>query len=199
MVERCGVRHVYSGTGEGSPCPAPACPPFRAAPCRTRLAALGAVAFAVLQGCTVALPSLWERANVAPPQTEQPRQAAAVPDDQVTTGSVRRAPEAATAPSAVTPAGPLPIPQADWNAAKAVLMEALADRADTPSLPWTNAQSGMSGTVTALQRAGGTSGQTCRDFLGSAIKDGKEVWFDGRACRSTGPWAVVELRPWRRT
>ncbi len=137
--------------------PAPACPPFRAAPCRTRLAALGAVAFAVLQGCTVALPSLWERANVAPPQTEQPRQAAAVPDDQVTTGSVRRAPEAATAPSAVTPAGPLPIPQADWNAAKAVLMEALADRADTPSLPWTNAQSGMSGTVTALQRAGGTS------------------------------------------
>lgn len=151
----------------------------------------------LLQGCTVALPSLWERANVAPPGAAQMSQAAA--DDQVTTGSVRRpAGEAPTAP-AVTPAGPLPIPQADWDAAKAVLMEALADRAETPSLPWANPASGMSGTVTALQRSAGGNGGTCRDFLGSAIREGKEVWFDGRACRTTGPWAVTDLRPWRRS
>jgi hypothetical protein len=122
-------------------------------------------------------------------------------DDQITTGSVRRTPEAtpAAAPAPAPQPNGLPIPQADWDAAKAVLMEALADRADTPSLPWANAGTGMSGTVTALQRAAGTGGQTCRDFLGSAIKEGKEVWFDGRACRSNGPWAVVELRPWRRS
>jgi hypothetical protein len=187
-----GVRHVYSESGLARPCL-----PLRDRACRNRRTIL-VVALAVLafQGCTVALPSLWERANVAPPGTAQMRQPAA-DDDAVTTGSVRRPAEAAAAP-AVTPAGPLPIPQADWEAAKAVLMEALADRADTPSLPWSHAPSGMSGTITALQRGNGSAGQTCRDFLGSAIKDGKEVWFDGRACRTTGPWAVVELRPWRR-
>jgi surface antigen len=192
MGDTSGVRHVYSESGEARPCL-----PARDRPCRIRLApAVVAGAALFLQGCTVALPSLWERANVAPPGTAQMTQTAA--DDTVTTGSVRR-PAGAPAAPAVTPAGSLPIPQADWDAAKAVLMQALADRADTPSLPWSNAQSGMSGTVTALQRAGGSAGQTCRDFLGSAIKDGKEVWFDGRACRTTGPWAVLELRPWRRS
>jgi len=150
-----------------------------------------------MQGCTVALPSLWERSNVAPPGTAQMRQGAS--DDQITTGSVRRSPEAAPAVAPAPQPNGLPIPQADWDAAKAVLMEALADRADTPSLPWANAATGMSGTVTAMQRAAASGGQTCRDFLGSAIKDGKEVWFDGRACRTSGPWAVVELRPWRRS
>ncbi len=189
MGGTAGVRQVYSGGGVARPCPA-----LRYRPCPGRVASLLAAGlFLFLQGCTVALPSLWERANVAPPGTAQMRQPAS--EDPVTTGSVRRPAE----PAATTPAGTLPIPQGDWDAAKAVLMEALADRTDTPSLPWTNAQSGMSGTVTALQRANASGGQTCRDFLGSAIKDGKEVWFDGRACRTTGPWAVVELRPWRRS
>ncbi|WP_439572513.1 RT0821/Lpp0805 family surface protein [Phreatobacter sp.] len=150
------------------------------------------LALFALEGCTVALPSLWERTNTAPPLTAQMAQPAG---DPRTTGSVNRG-ATATAPAA---GGALPIPQADWDAAKAVLMQALADNADTPSLPWTNAASGMGGTVTAMQRANGPSGQTCRDFLGSAIKDGRETWFDGRACRSTGPWAVTELRPWRRS
>lgn len=192
MGDTSGVRHVYSESGEARPCL-----PARGRPCPNRWAVcVVSLTFLFLQGCTVALPSLWERANVAPPGTAQMAQP--VSDDTVTTGSVRRPAEAPASP-ATTPAGPLPIPQADWEAAKAVLMQALADRADTPSLPWANGQSGMSGTVTALQRAGGSAGQTCRDFLGSAIKDGKEVWFDGRACRTTGPWAVVELRPWRRS
>lgn len=148
------------------------------------------------------LPSLWERTNTAPPGAAQMAQNHPPAADPVTTGSVRR-------PQDISPpAGPqhtatagttLPIPPADWEAAKARLMEALAETADTPSLPWENAASGMRGTVTALQRGGGPGGQTCRDFLGSAIKDGKEVWFDGRACRGTGAWAVTELRPWRRT
>lgn len=139
----------------------------------------------------MALPSLWERTNTAPPGAAQMAQAG----DPVTTGSIRRPSD----PPAATPAGPLPIAQADWEAAKARLMEALADRADTPSLPWENPASGMSGTVTALQPTSASGGRTCRDFLGSAIKEGKEVWFDGRACRTGGPWAVVELRPWRRS
>lgn len=192
MGDTSGVRHVYSESAGARPCPTAAVPP-----CGRRRAPLAFVlfSFAGLQGCAMALPSLWERTNTAPPGAAQMAAQAA---DPMTTGSVRR-PADTPGTQATTPAGPLPIPQADWDAAKAKLMEALADRADTPSLPWENAQSGMSGTVTALQRAGGSGGQTCRDFLGSAIKDGKEVWFDGRACQSTGPWAVVELRPWRRS
>jgi hypothetical protein len=191
MGETSGVRRLYSESAGASPCLA-----ARVRPCgngRPPLAIL-VLSLVLFQGCTVALPSLWERTNTTPPGTAQMAQ----PNDPVTTGSIRRAADApGTQPTA--PAGPLPIAQADWDAAKKVLMEALADRADTPSLPWENSQSGMSGTVTALQRASGVSGQTCRDFLGSAIKEGKEVWFDGRACRSSGPWAVVELRPWRRS
>lgn len=192
-----GVRHVYSESGSARPCL-----PLHDRPCRNRWTPLAGAALLFLQGCTVALPSLWERANVAPPGTAQMRQPA--DDDTVTTGSVRRPAEANPAPApslapSLAPAGTLPIPQADWDHAKAVLMEALADRADTPSLPWSNVQSGTNGTITALQRASGGAGQTCRDFLGSAIKAGREVWFDGRACRTTGPWAVVELRPWRRS
>lgn len=146
-------------------------------------------------GCSMALPSLWERTQTAPPA---PATASAAPIDLTTTGSVRRPADTPGTQPTATP-GALPIPQADWDAAKAVLMTALADNADTPSLPWENPASGMRGTITALQRANGTSGQVCRDFLGSGIKDGKEAWFDGRACRTSGAWAVVELRPWRRT
>lgn len=218
MGETFGVRQAYS-VREGA-CPSPR---MRSLLCESRLARLAAIAVALmaLPGCAMTLPSLWERTQTPPPaaaQAPEPSQAtgtqtagapAAAPEtaatqaaaagqatDPVTTGSIRRGTEPAPANAA---AGALPIPEADWQAAKRVLLEALADRADTPSIPWENSQSGMRGTVTALQRSTGTSGHTCRDFLGSAIKDGKEVWFDGRACRTTGPWAVLELRPWRRS
>lgn len=189
MGDQSGVRHVYSESVRRRPCPE-----ATLRPCDLRKARLAAILACVggLQGCAMTLPSLWERTNTTPPGTAQ---MTAQTGDPMTTGSVRRA---ATAP-VPAPQGGLPIPQGDWDAAKAKLMEALADRADTPSLPWDNPQSGMSGTVTAMQRASAAGGQTCRDFLGSAIKDGREVWFDGRACRTVGPWAVVELRPWRRS
>lgn len=183
------VRRLYSERKGARPCPP--VHGFQAARCAPRLA-LVAVAALMLAGCTVALPSLWERTGTAPPLTAQMAQPAGEPR---TTGSVSRAAPA----GATAAAGALPIPQADWDAAKAVLMQALADAGDTPSLPWTNPASGMGGTVTAMQRGAGPNGQTCRDFLGSAIKDGRETWFDGRACRTTGSWAVTELRPWRRS
>ncbi|WP_170181886.1 RT0821/Lpp0805 family surface protein [Phreatobacter stygius] len=192
---------------------------MRIHPCDGRLARLVAMAVALmtLPGCAVTLPSLWERTQTPPPAAQAPQSAetataetpaspaplslaavgqTAQPTDPITTGSIRRSGEPVPPTAA---AGALPIPEGDWQAAKRVLLEALADRADTPSIPWENSQSGMRGTVTALQRVNGTAGQTCRDFLGSAIKDGKEVWFDGRACRTTGAWAVLELRPWRRS
>lgn len=189
MGETTGVRRIYSESRGGSPCSS-----ADVRPCGRRRARLAAVLAGILglQGCAMALPSLWERTNTTPPGTAQMVQA----PDPTTTGSIRRGSAGAHAAAAQ---GGLPIPAADWDAAKATLMQVLADGADTPSLPWANPQSGMSGTLTAMQRASGANGQTCRDFLGSAIKDGKEVWFDGRACRTVGPWAVVELRPWRRS
>ena len=192
MGETFGVRQLYSGRFGFTPEP---CGRVGAMHKASRLVLMvgGALWFG---GCSMSLPSLWERTQTAPPAAAT---AAATPAaDPMTTGSVRRpADTPGTQPTAAP--GALPIPQADWDAAKAVLMAALADSADTPSLPWENPASGMSGTITALQRANGTSGQVCRDFLGSGIKDGKEAWFDGRACRTSGAWAVTELRPWRRT
>lgn len=184
------VRRLYSERMGARPCPP--VHGMQTGGYTTRLA-LVALATLILGGCTVALPSLWERTGTAPPLTAQMAQPAGEPR---TTGSVSRAAASAVA---TTGAGTLPIPQADWDAAKAVLMQALADAGDTPSLPWTNPASGMGGTVTAMRRSAGPNGVTCREFLGSAIKDGRETWFDGRACRSSGPWAVTELRPWRRS
>ena len=224
MGEAFGASQAYSA--EAGSCPRPRSPGHPCGSRVLRLAVL-AVAAAGLAGCAVTLPSLWERTQTTPPagqsapatataQAEPAGPAAArdqapsggtgeplrlqayQADDPVTTGSIRRPPpqDAGNQPAAA--AGTAPIPDADWQAARRVLLEALADPADTPSLPWENGESGMRGTVTALQRANGTAGQTCRNFLGSAIKDGKEVWFDGRACRSAGAWAVLEVRPWRR-
>jgi 17 kDa outer membrane surface antigen len=197
MGETFGVRQAYSVTTGA--CPSPA---MHVHPCGRRVARFAAMAMGLLTlpGCAVTLPSLWERTQTAPPvAAEAPPSPAAAQGgdpDPVTTGSVHRRTDS-PAPAAST--ANLPIPEPDWQAAKKVLLEALADRADTPSIPWENSQSGMRGTVTALQRSTSSAGQTCRDFLGSAIKDGKEVWFDGRACRTNAAWDVLEVRPWRRS
>lgn len=148
------------------------------------------VASGLLGGCAMAMPSLWERTNTTPP-APAPTAAAVTPApaaDPITTGSIRRA----------DGAFPSPIAEADWPAARRALDEALADRADAPSIPWSNAESGTSGTVTALQRTTGTDGRVCRAFLGSAIGRGQERWFDGRACRHGSIWAITEVKPWSR-
>lgn len=213
MGEAFGASQAYSAEARSRPWPR-----SPGHPCARRALRLAAIVAALtgLTGCAVTLPSLWERTQTTPPspQTAQaPAPAPATPaagageplrlqafqaEDPVTTGSIRRPPVPDSSSQQAAATGTAPIPDADWQAAKRVLLEALADPADTPSLPWENGESGMRGTVTALQRANGTAGQTCRSFLGSAIKDGREVWFDGRACRSAGAWAVLEVRPWRR-
>lgn len=218
MGEAFGASQAYSAEARSRPRPR-----SPGHPCESRVLRFAAIAIAVtgLSGCAVTLPSLWERTQTTPPSSqaaqapapaepagprdqgtagagEPLRLQAYQADDPVTTGSIRRPQPQGQANQPAAATGTAPIPDADWQAAKRVLLEALADAADTPSLPWENGESGMRGTVTALQRANGSAGQTCRNFLGSAIKDGKEVWFDGRACRSGGAWAVLEVRPWRR-
>ncbi|MEI8145666.1 MAG: RT0821/Lpp0805 family surface protein, partial [Alphaproteobacteria bacterium] len=109
---------------------------------------------------------------------------------------------ASTTPAAAAasmPAGLLPISEADWQVARRSLNEALADRADTPSIAWENEESGARGTVTALQTSIASDGRTCRPFLGSALKQRSENWFEGHACKvGRTNWEIVDIRPWRR-
>ena len=130
----------------------------------------------------------------ARPPTPSPRPLDLSPTATATTG--------ATAPAAAVasmPAGLLPISEADWQVARRSLNEALADRADTPSIAWENEESGARGTVTALQTSISSDGRTCRPFLGSALKQRSENWFEGHACKvGRTTWEIVDIRPWRR-
>ncbi len=123
-------------------------------------------------------------------------------DDTITTSSLSSRQTSATVPAVLTDAKSsitVPIPAEDWDFAKKALIEALSSKEDTPSVPWDNAKSGTRGTVTTLLRSGGPSGSVCRNFLGSAIKDKTETWFEGRACRlQSNEWEVQDLRPWKR-
>lgn len=149
--------------------------------------------FVFLPGCAMTFPttSLFERRNTPPPAPAPTQQTApAAADPTIVTGSTR-----AGAPAGVV----APLPAEDWAHAEKALREALADRADTPSVSWENPANGARGTMTALQRAAGQGSIVCRAFLGSSIKERAETWFEGRACRlGEGAWTFTEMRPWRR-
>ena len=104
----------------------------------------------------------------------------------------------AIAPAAMTPAD-LP-PDADLAYARAAAANLMAKEGETKSAAWENPQSGARGTVSPIASAYTQDGQTCRDFLASYVKPGKEAWLQGEACRaSPGKWEVRKLRPWKRT
>lgn len=86
--------------------------------------------------------------------------------------------------------------QTDWTLAKTALREALARREDGASIPWENPMNGARGTVTPIAAAYDRGGFACRNFLASNVRQGRESWFEGTACRMhRGEWDIQSSRP----
>lgn len=84
----------------------------------------------------------------------------------------------------------------DWAAARTALAEALHEKDAAPSVPWENYASATRGTVTPLggKSVEGKSG-TCREFLMSFVREAREDWLQGEACRSgKSGWKVDQAR-----
>ena len=63
---------------------------------------------------------------------------------------------------------------------------------------WENPRSGARGTITPIAAVYRDNGAECRDFLVSYVHDKAEAWMQGEACRRSGTWDVLSLKPWRR-
>jgi surface antigen len=86
--------------------------------------------------------------------------------------------------------------QTDWTLARTALREALARREDGASIPWENPVNGARGTVTPIAAAYDRGGIACRNFIASHVRQGRENWFEGTACRSQrGEWDIQSSRP----
>ena len=86
--------------------------------------------------------------------------------------------------------------QTDWTLAKTALREALNRREDGASVPWENPTNGARGTVTPIAAAYARDGFACRNFLASHVRQGRENWFEGTACRMhRGEWDIQSSRP----
>ncbi|WP_428031559.1 RT0821/Lpp0805 family surface protein [Ancylobacter sp.] len=81
----------------------------------------------------------------------------------------------------------------DWAAARTALAEALHEKEAAPSVPWENYASATRGTVTPLGEK--SDGGKCREFLMSFVRDSREDWLQGEACRSgKNGWKVDQTR-----
>jgi surface antigen len=109
-------------------------------------------------------------------------------EDQEVTGSIKRRPASAVAPTD----GDLAFTR---NAASDVLTRGDKDS----SQPWENPETGARGSVTPLAQAYSSEGRTCRDFLASYVNGSSESWLQGAACKSShGHWEIHTLKPWQR-
>jgi len=85
---------------------------------------------------------------------------------------------------------------ADWSLAGAALREALKGDESNISVPWQNPETGSGGTVTLVASSYKQDGFPCRNFLASNIREGKEAWFSGTACRvHRGEWDIRSTKP----
>jgi len=134
-----------------------------------------------LGGCSASLPSLFgddgKSAQVARSENVKP--------EPNVTGSL------ALSNSAKSKMSPL-----DWNIAKSALRETLGRGEAGASQPWENPTSGARGTVTPIASIYEKNGFACRNFIVSHVRESKESWFEGTACRvHRGQWDVTNTRP----
>jgi surface antigen len=107
------------------------------------------------------------------------------------TGSVR--PRVVAAPADLPPEG-------DLAMARAAVSEVLSSAEKETAVPWENPSTGARGTITAIASAYSLDGLTCHDFLASFVREGRESWMHGEACRrNPGKWEVRHMKPWQRT
>ncbi|CAL8970888.1 hypothetical protein RHODGE_RHODGE_04655 [Rhodoplanes serenus] len=132
------------------------------------------------------------------------RGGAPVPVGKETEGSTHAAgsggerSESGADPAAADAASALP-GEADLAVARTAIAEVLGKSGTTASASWENPSTGARGTVTPLTAPQREGGRTCRDFLVSHVRDGRETWLEGGACRiTTGRWQVTRLKPWKR-
>jgi surface antigen len=89
---------------------------------------------------------------------------------------------------------------ADWSQAGAALREALGGKEENASVPWQNPETGSGGTVTLVASAYTQDGFPCRNFIASNVREGKEAWFSGTACRMhRGQWDIRSTKPLQRS
>jgi hypothetical protein len=85
--------------------------------------------------------------------------------------------------------------EADLAVAKAAVVELFTRGSQDASQPWENPHTGARGTITPVASAYTQDGTLCRDFLASYLRDEKESWFQGGACRKGSKWEVRDIRP----
>jgi len=152
---------------------------------------------AVMAGCSMSFPSLLgdnkdgdknppSAGASAPPDSRLERTGRA--DGGDITGSLALQPTAASAKGALSPV--------DWAIAKSALREVLGRGDAGSSQPWENPTTGARGTVTPVAAIYEKDGFPCRNFIVSGVRDGRESWYEGTACRiHRGNWDVVTTRP----
>jgi surface antigen len=143
-------------------------------------------------GCSMSMPSLFGDKD----NDKSPAAVSAVFDSKSTktakadgdpTGSLSLQP-AAGGKGAWSPA--------DWSIAKSALREVLGRGEAGSSQPWENPTTGARGTVTPVAAIYEKDGFPCRNFIVGGVRDGRETWYEGTACRiHRGQWDVVTTRP----
>ena len=84
----------------------------------------------------------------------------------------------------------------DWAIAKSALREVLGRGEAGSSQPWENPTTGARGTVTPIAAIYEKDGFPCRNFIVSGVREGRESWYEGTACRiHRGNWDVTATRP----
>lgn len=84
----------------------------------------------------------------------------------------------------------------DWAIAKSALREVLGRGEAGSSQPWENPTTGTRGTVTPVAAIYEKDGFPCRNFIVGGVRDGRESWYEGTACRiHRGNWDITTTRP----
>lgn len=111
-----------------------------------------------------------------------------------------RAPEASERTASIPASGGLLAPlEADLAVAKAAVVELFSRGSKDASQPWENPRTGARGTITPIATAYTQDGALCRDFLASYLRDEKQSWLQGGACRKGSKWEVRDIRPLNRS
>jgi surface antigen len=147
-----------------------------------------------MAGCSMSFPSLLgeKDGDKSSPSTSaafDARSEKAGKADGDITGSLPLQPAAAaSAKGALSPI--------DWAIAKSALRDVLGRGEAGSSQPWENPTTGARGTVTPVAQIYEKDGFPCRNFILGGVRNGRESWFEGTACRiHRGNWDVMTTRP----